>query len=130
MGELVEAKSKPIFTKTHELKPILTKLKKVSKKAIEVLEKALTSDDEKIRVAAAEKLLKFYVDTSKEVNQDEMNRLILEIKTSGLIGQGSTVEDNTPVLDFDNLHPQFRDKVEDAINMKDVVDLSQVSKIG
>lgn len=128
MGELVEAKAKPIFTKTHELKPILTKLKKVSKKAIEVLEKALTSDDEKIRVAAAEKLLKFYVDTSKEVNQDEMNRLILEIKTSGMIGQGSTVpEDNAPVLDFDNLHPEFRDKVEDAQN---VVDLSDVSKLG
>lgn len=126
------AKSQSLFKSTHELTKMVRSLKKLSEKAIAVLEKALDSQDEKLKVAAAQQLLKFYMDSAKETNQDSLNRLILQVKTEGLIGQGSTVpEDNTPVLDFENLHPQFRDQpVADAENIKDVVDLSDVSKIG
>lgn len=122
------AKQQSMFSSKHELVKMVSSLKKLSAKAIKVLELALESEDEKTRMVAAEKLLKFYYDSAKEVRQDEINNLIMQIKVEGLIGQGSTAEDdNTPVLDFDNLHPQFRDKVEDAQN---VVDLSDVSKIG
>lgn len=122
------AKQQSLFSSKHELLKMVSNLKKLMPKAIKVLELALESEDEKTRMVAAEKLLKFYYDGAKEVRQDEINNLIMQIKVEGLIGQGSTAEDdNAPVLDFDNLHPQFRDKVEDAQN---VVDLSDVSKIG
>lgn len=123
MGELVESKQKPIFKRQHELAKLVRDLKKVSKKAVEVLEAGLTSQDEKIRMLAAEKLLKFYTDTAKEVNQDELNRLLLEVKSQGLIGAGSTADDDdTPALDFDNISPEFADA-------QNVVDLGNINKI-
>lgn len=127
MGNVVTTKAKPIFTKVHELAKAVRSLKKLSNKALDVLEAAMSSQDEKLRVQAAQQLLKFYMDAAKEVNQDNLNRLILEIKASGMIGQGSTAEDDdTPVLNFDEIHPSFRE-VADAEN---VVDLSDVNKIG
>lgn len=122
------AKSKSLFGSTHELAKMVRSLKKVSDKAIKVLEAGLDSEDEKLRLQAAQQLLKFYADTAKEVNQDQLNRLILEVKASNLIGQGSTVpEDSTPRLNFDEIHPDFRDDVEDAQN---VVDMGQVNRVG
>lgn len=127
MGKLVTTKEKPLFRQTHELAKAVRSLKRLSTKAIEVLEKALTSNDEKTRMLAADKILSYYEKMAKETNQDQLNRLILEIKSSGMIGQGSTADDDdTPVLNFDEIHPSFRD-VSDAEN---VVDLSDVNKIG
>lgn len=123
------AKSQSLFKSTHELTKMVRSLKKLSEKAITVLEKALESQDEKLKVAAAQQLLKFYMDSAKEVNQDSLNRLILQVKTEGLIGQGSTVpEDNTPVLNFEEIHPEFANK--DVVDAENVVDLSDVNKIG
>lgn len=124
MGKIVAAKPKSVFKNTHELSKTVRGLRKISGRALEVLEEGLHSEDEKTRMIAAEKILKFYEVMSKEVNQDALNRLILEVKSSGLIGQGSTAEDDdTPRLDFDNLHPDF-------VDAENVVDLSDVSKIG
>jgi oligoendopeptidase F len=111
MGELVPTKQQAIFKKDHELKKLVSSLKKISKKAIETLEKGLDSQDERVRMIAAEKLLKFYVDTANEVNADELKRLLLEVKASGLIGAGSTAQndDDIPALDFDNISEEFRD---------------------
>ena len=123
----VPAKSQSLFQKQHELLSLVKSLKKLNKKALEVLEKALSSTDEKIRVMAADKLLKFYCDTAKEIDQSQLNRLILDIKASGLIGQGSTAEDDsTPQLDFDHIHKDFRTEAEDAEN---VVEMVHVNKI-
>jgi hypothetical protein len=123
VGDVVETKQQAIFKKDHELKKILGQLKKVSKKAIETLEAGLTSDDERVRMIAAEKLLKFYVDTANEINADELKRLLLEVKASGLIGAGSTAsqDDDSPALDFDNISEEFRDVP--------VIDMSNVNKI-
>jgi hypothetical protein len=122
MTDLVSATPKPIFKKTHELAKLVRDLKKLSKKAIETLERGLDSEDEKIRMMAAEKLLKYYLDSSKEVNQDELARLLLDVKSSGMIGHGSTAEDdNTPMLNFDDIHPDFKDA--------EVIDLGDVNKI-
>jgi hypothetical protein len=127
MGELVPASTKPLFKKVHELAKLVRSLKKVSQKAVEVLEAGLTSDDERVRMIAAEKLLKFYADMANDVRQDEIKALLLEIKVGGLIGQGSTAEDDsTPVLDFDNLNPEFANQdVQDA----QFVDMGAVNKI-
>lgn len=121
------AKEQSLFKKTHELAKMLRSIKKVSDKAIKVLEMGLESEDEKIRMQAAQQLLKFYVDTAKEVNQDQINRLILEIKSTGLIGNGSTAndDDTTPKLDFDSIHPDFRDNATDV----EVIDMGSVNKI-
>lgn len=64
----------------QKLGPLLKSLKTASKAAIEVLEKALESPDEKVRVSAAEKLLQFYMQTAKEINNDQVQRLIAELK--------------------------------------------------
>lgn len=121
------AKSQSLFKSTHELTKMMKALKKLNDKAILVLDKAMDSTDEKIRVAAAEKTIKFYADAAKEIRQDEINSTLIEMKL-GLIGQGSTAqEDNTPQLNFDEIHQDFRDNVVDAQN---VVDLSDISKIG
>lgn len=137
MSELVSAKAEPLFVKkTHELDKLVRSLKKISTKAVTVLEAGLSSPDEKIRMMAADKLLKFFMDTSKEVSQDALNRLILEIKANGLIGQGSTAQDddNTPKLDFDNISPEFLEKetkepVEAEVVEFKYVDMGSINKI-
>jgi hypothetical protein len=123
MSELVPTKQQAIFKKDHELKKLVSSLKKISKKAIETLERGLDSEDERVRMLAAEKLLKFYVDTSNEINADELKRLLLEVKASGLIGAGSTAreDDDTPALDFENISEEFRDAP--------VIDMGNVNKI-
>jgi hypothetical protein len=122
MSELVPTKEQPVFKKTHELARLVRDLKKISKRAIEVLEKGLDSQDERVRMLAAEKLLKFYTDSAKDVNEDELKRLLLEVKLRGTAGAGSTVEDDdTPALDFDNISQEFRDVP--------VIDMGEVNKI-
>jgi hypothetical protein len=120
MGELVEARAQPIFKKEHELTDLLKKLKKLSKKTIEVLEQGLESKDERIKQQAANKIMDYLISMSKEVNQDQLARLVLEVKTSGLIGAGSTAtqDDNTPELNFDEIHPDFADA--EIVDMSDV----------
>jgi hypothetical protein len=123
MGELVPTKEQAVFKKTHELAKLVRDLKKISKKAIEVLERGLDSQDERVRMIAAEKLLKFYTDSAKDVNEDELKRLLLEVKLRGMVGAGSTAQedDDAPALDFDNISPEFRDVP--------VVDMGNVNKI-
>jgi hypothetical protein len=123
MSELVTTKEEPVFRKKHELDKFVKDLKKISKKAIEVLEKGLSSDDERIRMLAAEKLLKFYTDSAKDVNEDELKRLLLEVRFRGMVGAGSTAQEDedTPSLDFDNISPEFRDVP--------VIDMGEVNKM-
>lgn len=127
MGELVSATPKSLFKKKHELAKLVRDLKKVSQKAIDILEEGLSSPDERVRMMAADKLLKFYMDAANDVRQDEIKSILLDVKMNGLIGQGSTAEDdNTPVLDFDNLNPEFASQdVQDV----QVVDMGAVNKI-
>ena len=121
MSDLVPASPKPMFSKKHELSKLVRDLKKLSTKALEVLEAGLTSQDERVRMIAAEKLLKFYTDSASEVRADEIKALLLDIRTNGLIGQGSTADDDTPALDFDNISEEFRDS--------QVIDMGTVNKI-
>jgi hypothetical protein len=124
MSELVPTKEKPLFRKPHELAKLVRDLKKVSKKALDVLEQGLSSQDERVRMLAAEKLLKFYMDSAEAQRADEIKAMLLDIKVNGLIGGGSTAEedDDTPALDFDNISPEFAQDVQ-------VVDMGNVNKI-
>lgn len=122
MSELVPASPKPMFKKAHELAKLVKQLNKISKKAVEVLEQGLTSDDERVRMIAAEKLLKFYMDSAEAQRADEIKAMLLDIKVNGLIGNGSTADDDsTPALDFDNISEEFRDS--------QVIDMGTVNKI-
>jgi hypothetical protein len=62
------------------LKKLLKDLTKASKEAIEVLVVCLKSEDEKIRMQAASKILEFQSTVADKVNQDQMQRLVAEIK--------------------------------------------------
>jgi HEAT repeat protein len=122
MSDLVPASPKPLFKKAHELAKMVKQLNKISKKAVEVLEQGLTSEDERVRMIAAEKLLKFYMDSAEAQRADEIKAMLLDIKVNGLIGGGSTADDDsTPALDFDNISEEFRDS--------QVIDMGTVNKI-
>lgn len=122
MSDLVPASPKPMFKKAHELAKLVKQLNKISKKAVEVLEQGLTSQDERVRMIAAEKLLKFYMDSAEAQRADEIKAMLLDIKVNGLIGNGSTADDDdSPALDFDNISEEFRDS--------QVIDMGTVNKI-
>lgn len=121
MSDLVPASPKPMFKKAHELAKLVKQLNKISKKAVEVLEQGLTSEDERVRMIAAEKLLKFYMDSAEAQRADEIKAMLLDIKVNGLIGNGSTADDDSPALDFDNISEEFRDS--------QVIDMGTVNKI-
>lgn len=82
MTAIIVSPEKPItFVKdSHALTKPLKKLLKVSEAAIAALEAGLQSQDEKVRVACADKLLGHLEAMSKEVNSDQITRLIAEIK--------------------------------------------------
>lgn len=83
----------------HNLLPLSNKVKKLSDKALSVLEDALASEDEKIRMDAAKTLLKMDVDISKVINEDAMSRLLLELKHNG----NPAPKETLPMVDFSNI---------------------------
>lgn len=104
---VVTVKEESFLDNRLELDALLRKLKTASNKAVQALEAALASPDEKIRVAAADKLLAFYVQTAKDVNADQIQRLIAELKLNGGRGkrlipleQGGEAGKPRPIVDF------------------------------
>jgi len=94
-----------------QLKDLLKKVSRETKKAIEVLVSAMDSADERIRLQAATKLLEFQVTIAKEINADQMQRLIAEIKlnrqpASKLIPVAPEDEEakkKRPIVDFSTI---------------------------
>lgn len=89
------------YRKKGELTSLLKSLTKVSEDAIEVLVEGLKSDDEKVRVSCADKLLTFQVSTAKAVNDDNLQRLILEIKLAKGGGPRELADEQKPTFCFD-----------------------------
>ena len=92
-----------------DLKKMARDISKASSKAVEVLLKLLESKDEKVRLTAATKLVEFQVQIAKEVSNDQLQRLVAEIKlvrgagrTKNLVPlqDGGKRENTTPVIDF------------------------------
>lgn len=93
--------SKMVRTKPNELQKVIKSLSKGSEKALERLLTLVDSTDEKIAFSAA----KTWLDTLKEmqgqVEKQELQILLVNAKISGPRLQG--VEDNTPLVDFNNI---------------------------
>lgn len=105
MGANLKVKTTEISfarVQNHDLKATLRKLTKVSDEAIEVLVSLLGSTDERIRMTAADKLLGFQVDISDRIEKDAFQRLLARARL-GNLGGSSDPEDNTPLVDFDNI---------------------------
>jgi len=107
---VVTQEENPSFlTDNIDLKKLHKELSKVSKEAIDVLLACLKSQDERLRMSAATKLLEFQVTVSKEINTDQMQRLIAEIKLNhGPKGRltpldGEEEEKPRPIVDFSNI---------------------------
>ena len=80
---------------------------KVSEAAIKAIEEGLSSQDEKIRISCADKLLGHLEAMSKEVNSDQITRLIAEIKFNrrGPAGNLIPQDEKSPmaVVEFDKV---------------------------
>lgn len=63
-----------------DLKKLARDISKATSKAVEVLIGLLESKDDKVKLAAASKLVEMQVAVAKEISHDQMQRLIAEIK--------------------------------------------------
>lgn len=129
-------KTKP---KTTFLKPKGHDLDKAIKQSARYLETALRTlveisvskeAETKERRQAAESLLKLHKDMVGQRDKDEIERLTKEVEVLKLIGQGTTDDeeeenDDIPQLDFDNIHPDFRDNEPTDVEFKEKVDNSE-----
>jgi len=83
---------------------IVKKLSKVSNAAIDMLETTMeTTQDEKLKLACATKLLEFYVSVLDKQNTDNITRLIAEYKYKGSPAESLSVVNSRPILDFANI---------------------------
>ena len=79
---VITQEANPSFlTDSIQLKKLLKDLNKASTKALETLITVMdTTKDEKLKAQCAKDILQMTVQTNKEVNTDQMQRLIAEIK--------------------------------------------------
>lgn len=104
---VVQEQNPSFLTDEVQLKKLAKALSSASKEAVDVLIKLLGSQDEKVRMQAAMKLIEYDIDVKKAISQDQMQRLIAEIK---LARGGSTTkqltatqESNRPLVDFSTI---------------------------
>jgi plasmid stability protein len=91
-----------------QLKKLSRELSKASKDAIDVLVEMLQSEDKRMKMQAAIKLLELDVEVKKTISQDQLQRLIAEVKLSGTGSKTLEIEDgserkNRPIVDFSNI---------------------------
>lgn len=103
----VEERELSFLDSSVDLKAVARKLTSASSKAVEVLLKCLESNDEKLRLQAATKLLEFQITVAKEISHDQMQRLIAEFKLARG-GKTKLVDAENggkkkPVVDFANI---------------------------
>lgn len=84
----------------HPLKKLLNSLTKESEDAVEVILAIMNDDkaDDKTRLAAASKLLDLQRQVAQDINQDELQRLIANVKFGG--PKELETDDDTPAIDF------------------------------
>lgn len=88
-----------------QLKRLSKELSRTNKKAIEKLELLMEkSTDDKVQMQCALKLIELDIDVKKAISQDQMQRLIAEIKLNrGVKSKQLSVsedEDDRPLVDF------------------------------
>jgi hypothetical protein len=94
---VVTQEENPSFLKDKiQLQKLLKDLNKASKEALEILVNIMeTTKDEKLKAQCAKDILQFTIATNKEVNADQMQRLIAEIKLNRA-PQGKLIPLNDP----------------------------------
>lgn len=103
---VVVLEQKSFLSDSINLKQLHRLLKTHGEAAIGILVAALQDKDVRVRMQAASKLLDMQILVAKEINADQMARLIAEIKiANGPKRLGATEEDEnlTPIVDFTNV---------------------------
>lgn len=99
----------PSFLKESlDLKRLLKDLTKHGKAAVDKLVSLMESDDEKIAIQAAKTLLEMQAQVAKDMNNDQLQRLIAHIKLGKEQRQlipvkGEEEENPRPVVDFSTI---------------------------
>jgi len=104
-SQLLVIKDDISFTQDEiKLKKLLKALDKASIEAVDVLLKCMHSEDEKIRLTAATKLLDFHIDVTEKINADKIQRMVAELKLVKGGSNGRLVESDEgskrPIVDF------------------------------
>lgn len=112
MTQVLQVKEVDIPTflrKKHDLDPLLKEFTKAARDALEVLI-SISNDltnEAKVRMQAADKILEHTGALSDQVNKDKLHRLVAEIKLRIPLGLPKTLEveeeDNTPLVDFSTI---------------------------
>lgn len=93
------------LTSGIDLKRLLRDVSKQQKPAVEALASLLTNNDPKIKLAAAKALLELNINVATAINDDNLKRLIAEVKLnpSGTRRLVASDEDTTPLVDFSTI---------------------------
>jgi hypothetical protein len=105
VSETLVAQSHSFLVDGIDLKALHKNLKSFSKEAVETLVTLLKSNNHKIKLQAAQVLLNLQVTVAKEISDDQIQRLVAEIKVANG-SQGKIEGDdekNTPLVDFTNI---------------------------
>ena len=105
---VVQEKNPTFLDDEVQLKKLAKQLATASKEAIDVLLELLKSKDERVRMQAAMKLIEFDIDVKKAISQDQIQRLIAEIKLNrggGLqqLQAGEEQSKKRPIVDFSTI---------------------------
>lgn len=97
------------MTSVLDLKKLLRDLSKHSKTAIEKLAVLIASQDERIALSAVRTLLEMQTQIAKDINTDQLQRLIAQVKLNGGVKRLLPVDkedeeqDDRPTVDFTNI---------------------------
>lgn len=103
---VMQEQSQSFLTDEVQLKKLSRRLSKISDEVIDALLELMKSKDEKVRMAVAFKLLEYDIDVKKAISQDQMQRLIAEVKyirqnnTKQLEAQQGNGGKPKPIVDF------------------------------
>ena len=95
---------KPSFLATSvDLKKLLKATSKEQKTAVDTLVRLCASTDEAVALKAARSLIEFQIQAAKEISDDQLKRLIAEMKVANNPQTLAPVRDNKVEVVFDRL---------------------------
>ena len=97
---LKEEKISFLRKQSHDLKSLLRSVTKETEDAVAIIVKCMESKDEKMRFAAASKLLDMRKDLAVTINTDDIQRMLLESKNPDRVKNLVPEDDDTPQIDF------------------------------
>lgn len=102
----LEEPAPSFIKKKHELQGLIKLLEKGSKEAVEMLIATMQDDeaDKRLRLSCAEKIINYHVSIQENINNDNMQRQVAQIKLGGgfekNLKTAETEKPKLPVLDF------------------------------